>query len=80
MHVPDTGETSGMSSQEPLTVLRTLAGGLDGVIKQAETVQIWMEVRGQWPGSVLSCCIVRSLSPAGLGLNHLQGPCLLGSL
>ena len=80
MHMPDTGETSGVSSQESLTVIKSLTGGLDGVIKEVQTVQIWMEVRGQWPTSVLSCCLVWSLSPAGLALNHLQGPFLLGSL
>ena len=80
MLLPDTGEKSGVSSQGSLTVIKTLAGGLHGVIKEAEKAQIWMEVRGQWPGSVLSCCLMWSLSPAGLGLNHLQGPFLLGSL
>ena len=69
--MPDTGEKSGVSSQGSLTVIKTLNGGLHSVIKEAQKAHMWMEVRGQWPGSVLSCCLVRSLSPAGLGLNHL---------
>ena len=80
MLMPDTGEKSGVSSQGSLTVIKTVAGGLDGVIKEAQKAHMWMEVRGQWPGSVLSCCPVQSLSPAGLGLSHLQRPFLLGSL
>ena len=32
MHMPDTGETSGVSSQESLTVIKSLTGGLDGLL------------------------------------------------